>query len=280
MGVSLNKCPTVLAAGGGHCLAALAECQQQQQFLQCEHVGRREQQQCQQFAWRRPRISCPLYAWRVSRSNSKRTLRERRGTSRDGMSRPKPRFPHRCTDACRNAKERRSDTPAGTMAGVCMAEKVPTSVSCAAGEQRTRRAARPGAAGRLPYDKRGAPGGALSEKEGTAAGTQAAAHGGAGDAGGHSPVRQDVPMRKGLLPGRAVENQHTGLRGGAVYADSVELPPCGKRGMASAAEADTLLRDGTGQSPAHRRAPCGRQAGAEGTQPVRPRALLRTRHDL
>ena len=33
MGVSLNKCPTVLAAGGGHCLAALAECQQQQQFL-------------------------------------------------------------------------------------------------------------------------------------------------------------------------------------------------------------------------------------------------------
>ena len=90
MGVSLNKCPTVLAAGGGQCLAALAECQQQQQFLQCEHVGHREQQQCQQFAWRGPRISCPLYAWRVSRSNSKRTLRERRGTSRDGARRPKP----------------------------------------------------------------------------------------------------------------------------------------------------------------------------------------------
>ena len=90
MGVSLNKCPVVLRAGGGQCLAALAECQQQQQFLQCEHVGRREQQQCQQFAWRGPRISCPLYAWRVSRSNSNRTLRERRGTSRDGARRPKP----------------------------------------------------------------------------------------------------------------------------------------------------------------------------------------------
>ena len=90
MGVSLNKCPTVLAAGGGQCLAALAECQQHQQFLQCEHVGHREQQQCQQFAWRGPRISCPLYAWRVSRSNSNRTLRERRGTSRDGARRPKP----------------------------------------------------------------------------------------------------------------------------------------------------------------------------------------------
>lgn len=161
-----------------------------------------------------------------------------------------------------------------------MAENVPTSVSCAAGEQRTRRAARPDAAGRLPHDKRGAPGGALSTTEGTAAGAQAAAHGGAGHDRGHRPVRPDVPMRKGLLPGRAVENQHTGIRGGAVYADSVELPPGGKRGMAPAAEAGTLHRDGTRQGAAYRRAPCRRQAGAEGTQPVRADALLRPRHDL
>ena len=50
--------------------------------------------------------------------------------------------------------------------------------------------------------------------------------------------------------------------------------------MAPAAEAGTLHRDGTGQGTAHRRAPCGRQAGAEGTQPVCPRAVLRPRHDL
>lgn len=161
-----------------------------------------------------------------------------------------------------------------------MAENVPTSVSCAAGEQRTRRAARPDAAGRLPHDKRGAPGGALSTTEGTAAGAQAAAHGGAGYDRGHRPVRPDVQMRKGLLPGRAVENQHTGLRGGAVSTDSVELPPGGRRRMAPAAKAGTLHRDGTRQGPAHRCAPCGRQAGAEGTQPVCPRAVLRPRHDL